>query len=352
MSERLIEIEADTVEEAERKLSNIDEFIVLEKFIVCPERTEIVEAVADTVEAAFIKARSKVPAGAKTEAQEIKIADKSITLRVQADSKEAAGEGKARMVKSVSLLKKGGKGFFGFGKTANVYEVVISEQAVVELTFRMRAKLRAKVRNYSAEELLESIREARLGNAQWTEILQLLNPKNDSEVHSSLAKLRELNPLAVLETIEDVCRKSEKANWKAIVKKAETQASIVRSLEIEAKKVSLRKLDVEVAEIFMFYTSIDWYEKDYSRMRKEPTGLPRTDYGKYNVPSPTLRQTIPRYSTDEKAFNQLEERIKGFNLYNCYLECLTAEGADKLTATLEQKCIAALKAHKLQFKRQ
>lgn len=349
MRERLIEIEADTLDEARRKLRNIDELIVLEEFIICRERVEIIEAVADTVEEAFIKAQSKVPAGAKTETQKIKVAHKSITLQVQGNNEESAGNGKAEVIASVSLLKKGRNGLFGFGKTPNVYEVVISQQAVVELKFRVRAKLRAKVRNYLAEELLEGIRQIRSTNAQWTEMLQLLNPKNDSEIEASLLKLRELNLPSVLDIIEEVCRKNEKANWRTVIKEAETQASNARSRELEEKKIGLRRLDVEIAEIFRFYTSIDWYEKDYRRKRKEPTGLPRGGYSEHHVTSSTLRETIPHYSSNNAAFGKLERRIKAFNLYELYLQLLFEEGQDEAIATLEQKCIAALKAQKLSY---
>lgn len=75
------------------------------------------------------------------------------------------------------------------------------------------------------------------------------------------------------------------------------------------QKVKLRRLDVEIAEAFMFYTSIDWSGKDYARRRKEPTGLPRAGYGKEHVPTPTLKATIRHYSTAEKAFNLLRKRI-------------------------------------------
>ena len=350
MNERIIEIEANSVEEARRKLYTED-IIVLEEFILCHGRVETIEAVADTVEEAFIKAQSKVPAGAKTETQEIKIAPKQITLQVQGDNEESAGKGKVEVIKSVSLLKKGRKGLWGFGKTPNVYEVVISQQAVVELRFREQAKLQAKVRGYLAEDLFQSVQEARQRNAQWTEVLQLLNPKNDSEIHESLIKLEELNQLSVLdtieETIEDVCRKNEKVTWQMVIKKADAQASIAQNRELEEKKVRLRKLDAEIAETFMFYTSIHWYEKDYARKRKEPTGIPRDDYGPDRHPDERLRKTIPRYSTDKEAFGELERRIKWFNLYDRYLQLLLEEGQEETTATLEQKCIAALKARKL-----
>lgn len=349
MSERIIETEADSVEEARGKLYS-EEIIVLEEYILFHGRVETIKDVADTVEDAFIKAQSKVPAGAKTETQEIKIAPKRITLQVQGDNEESAGKGKAEVIKSVSLLKKGRKGLWGFGKTPNVYEVVIFQQAQVELTFREKAKLRVKVRGYLIEDLFQSVREARQRNAQWKEILQLLNPKNDSEVQESLIKLQELNPHSVLDTIEntieDVCRKNEKANWGTVIKKAYAQASIARSRELEEKKVRLRRLDVEIAETFMFYTSLDWYEKDYARKRKEPTGLPRSGYSDHSVTSSTLRETIPYYSTNKETFSKLEERIKGFNLYEFYLQLLFEEGQDETTATLEQKCIAALKARK------
>lgn len=346
MSERLIELEADTVEEAERKLKNINELIVLEWFVVCRELVEIVEAVAETVEAAFMKAQSKVPAGAKIETRDVKTDAKQITLRVQADSEESAGAGKAEMITSVSLLKKGRKGLFGFGKTVNVYQVVVSQKAWVELKFRVRAKLRARVRNYTAEELLKSVGEARSKNAQWAEILRLLNPKNDAEIERSLHKLGELNPLSMLDTIEEACRENETAEWRTLIIKTEARASKARNLEMEESKVRLRKLDVEIAETFMFYTSVDWYEKDYRRKRKEPTGLPRDGYGTENFVNPTLRETIPHYSSNNEAFGKLERRIKAFNLYEIYLRFLFEEVLDEAAASLEQKCVAALKDYK------
>lgn len=392
MNERIIKIEADSLEEARRKVKT-DELIILEEFIPCYGKVETIEAVADTVEEAFIKAQSKVPAEAKTE-RTIKVAPKRITLQVQGDDEESIGKEKAEVIASVLLLKKGRKGLWGFGRTPNVYEVVISQQAVVELRFREKAKLLVQVQGYLAEDLFQIIQEIRRRTAPWTELLQLLNPKNDSEIQESLIKLQELNPHSVLDTIEDtikdVCRKNEKANWQKVIKKAyeqaaaeieaerkrqeeaameaqrqarikqeqelaekkrkeeaikeaQSQAALERERKLREQEVKLRKLDVEIAEVFMFYTSIDWYERDYARRRREPTGLPRTGYGKEHIPSPTLRSTIPHYSTDKEAFSELEARIKGWNLYDPYLQCLTEEGYDESTATLEQKCVASLK---------
>ena len=293
MTERIIEIEADTVKDARRKL-NTNELIVLEELILCYGRVENIEASADTVEEAFTKAQGKVPAGAKIETQNIKIAPKRVTLQVQGDNEESAGKGKAEVIASVSLLTKGRRGFWGLGKTPNVYEVVIFQPAVVELRFRERAKIRVKVRGYLAEDLLQSIQEARQRNAHWTETLRFLNPKNDSEIQESLTKIRELNPNSALDTIEvcieNFCRKNEKANWQMIIREAHRQAALARARELREQEAKLRGLDVEVAEAFMFYTSIDWYEKHYVRRRREPTGLPRGGYDENVIVKKNKRQ--------------------------------------------------------------
>lgn len=343
MNERIIEIEANSLEEARRKLDEKN-VIVLEESILSQGRVETIEAVADSVEEAFAKAQSKVPAEAKTEKQKIKISPKRITLHVQGNDEESAGRGKAEVIASVLLFKKGRKGFWGFGKTPNVYEVVISQQALVELRFREQAKLQAKVRGYLAEDLLESIQEIRQRDALWTEVLQLLNPKNDSEIQKWLVKLQELNPLSVLDTIENVCRKNEKTNWQMAVKDAHSKALIAQVREMEEQRIRLRGLDVEIADTFGFYTSPNWYAKS----RKEPTGIPRhtRDYDHHRSGDERLRKTIPRYTTEKEAFSEVERRIKAKNLYELYLQLLFEEGQDETTATLEQKCVAALKAYK------
>ncbi len=348
MKERIIAIEADSLQEARSNLYT-HEMIVLEESILYQGKVETIEAVADTVEEAFRKAQSKVPAAAKTQTRKIRVAPKRITLLVQAGDEESAGKGKAELIASVSLFKKGRKGFWGLGKTSNVYEVVVSQPAVVELTFRETARLRARVRGYFAEDLLESIQVARDRNAQWTEILELLNPKGDSEIQAWLVKLHELDPISALDAIENACRNNENTNWQIVIKEAHTQASIARARELREQEIRLRDLDVRIADTFGLYTSLDWYAKS----QKEPTGLPRyaRDYDHHLHPDERLRKTIPRYSTDREAFSELERRIHGQNLYEFYLRVLLQEGQDETMATLEQKCIAALKARKQQVRR-
>lgn len=347
MSERTINVEAETLGEAKSKVCE-DKLIVLDECILCHGKVETIEAVADTVEEAFIRAQSRMPAGAKTEAQKVKVAPKRVTLQVQGDNEESAGKGRAEVIASLSLLKKGRKGIWGFGKTPNVYEVVISQQAVVELRFREQVKLRVRVRGYLAEDLFQVIQEIRRGNA-WTEILQLLNPKNDPDIQKWLTKLQELSPLSVLDileqTIEDICRKNEKANWRKVIKDAHAQAISARAAELKERDERLRKLDHQLAEELMIYVEIYW-TTDYSELK----GIPRFNYtGPYRPPDPKEKQDIPRYSSDAEAFRKLLNQVE--SLLGLYSQVLKDGVLSEATASLEQKCLALLEAQRRRRKK-
>ena len=351
MTARIIQIEADSMEEAERQLDTLDTdaFIVLKKSVLSREKAETIEEIVDTVEEALTKAKNKIPTEAKIEKEEIKIEPNRTVLHVKAKNEKLAETKielkKAEIIESISLHKQGRRRFFFF-KTRNVYEVAIFQKAVVEIRFRTKARLQVTVQGYLAGDLCQSAQELRSKNADWMEVIESLNPKKDAEIRSLLVRLQDSYQselLSFFNLLETVCLKNEQANWQTAIREIHWRGLD----ELNKKKVRLRKLDVEIAEIFMFYTALDWYEKDYSRKRKEPTGLPRRGYDENHVPPPTSRRTIPRYSTDKKAFCELEGRVKGWKLYEDYLECLKEEDEDETTATLEQKCVASLKAKKL-----
>jgi hypothetical protein len=136
---------------------------------------------------------------------------------------------------------------------------------------------------------------------------------------------------------------NETVNGYAVSREVRAQASEER---IEMW-VELRGVDAELASVFRFYTSVDWYPKHH----KEPTGIPmhvRISYGRH-YPGQQYRQTIPRYSTDEEAFKVLAGRAKVFGTYDLSKQLLLDEGQDEATATLRQKCLAILKARKAQL---
>lgn len=343
MNARMIEIRAATVDEARNQIYN-ERYIVLEENIVDPGDVGIIESVGDTAEKAFIKARSRVPAEAVIESQIVRVAEAQINLQILGDDEKSFGEEQSRMITSVSLIKNGRKGFLGFGKTSNIYEIVLTQQAVVEIRFRTPAVIQAKIRDYSAGELLQSVHEARqLNNAQTEEILQLLNPKNHPETGQKILRINEIIPGSVFDIIEEICRKNEKANWQSVIDEAHLNVLIQHENELKKEKIRLRTLDVEIAESFHFFTSIDWNPNG----NKEPTGLPKDEYDEHHLTDERLRKTIPEYSTDEQVFKELDRRIKAFGLYELYVQSLLAKKLNETNATLEEQCIAALEAQKI-----
>lgn len=352
MDEQILKLEGDSLAEAEAKI-DFRKYIILEKTVLCSGGAQTIEELAATVEEAFIKAESRVPADACVETQEVRFRPKRSSLKAKGYTEDSARNelvlNRAELIESIALHKKGRRGFLGFFRRPAVYEVTVFQQALVEIRFRLKARLQVVALSYLAEDLLRRARQLRLKNAQWPEALRALNPGNNENVRRLLAELSQSYSSdlpSIFNLIEDVCRSNEKENWEKAIRELHWRALE----ELNKKKMRLRSLDVEIAEVFMFYTAIDWSEKNYAKVRKEPTGMPRTGYGREHVPEPALRSAVPRYTTDEKAFGLLRKRIEGFELEARYLECLSEDGLCEETATFEQKCLAGLKARKEQQK--
>lgn len=353
MHERIIEIEADSLEEA-RKALHTDDVIVFQESILCREKVGTIEDVADTLKEAFTKAINRIPAGARIEAKKTIVAPKRMVLQVEGRNEERVrkkiGPRKTEIIESISLHKKGRKRFLRFFKAPNIYEVTVYQRAVVEVKFRVKARIHAKVQISLAEDLLQSVQGLRRKEPKCIDKMQFLNPKNDPEIRECLIKLSELNLSSALDIIENVCHENAKATWKWALQEAHRRASIaqvVQVRELRERKVSLRKLDVEIAETFAFYVSIIWDSRSY----KQPTGIPRytTEYDHHRPADKSLRETIPRYSTDKKAFGEVERMVNVYNLHELYLQLLFEGGHNVASATLEQKCGAILRARKLQI---
>ncbi|HZI19368.1 MAG TPA: hypothetical protein VEY09_12310 [Pyrinomonadaceae bacterium] len=348
MYERIIELEDDSLEAARDRL-NKQNVIVLREFVLCSGETAVVEAAASTVEEAAAKAARHIPPGARlaSSTREVKASPRRIVLRVEADSEEEAGQWRAEAIESVSLHRKGRKGFLGFGRAPNVYEVVVAQPAVVELRFRERARICAVVRGYAAEDLLRTVAELRRREAPWEEAARLLNPENDADITSFLTQLRELSPASELDDIEGSCRRHEEFGWRQVIEGACRQAHervrVARARELKEQEIRLRRLDRELAEVFRFYTCVQWDERNYQKV----TGIPRYDWDQNRAPDERDRESVPRYSADPKAFASVETRVRAAaGLYELYKQSLQDEGLDEATATLEQKCVASLKARR------
>src|SRR5262249_10488807 len=104
----------------------------------------------------------------------------------------------------------------------------------------------------------------------------------------------------------------------------------------------LRKLDAEIAVLYLFFTSV---ELGPTPRFVQPKGIPRDHYDEYHPGRYGRRQlvTIPYYSTDQNDFVVLEERVMSWH-GELYLTILAEQGLDERSATLEQKCRAAFRA--------
>src|SRR5215212_8851484 len=76
-----------------------------------------------------------------------------------------------------------------------------------------------------------------------------------------------------------------------------------------ARLLELNRLDAEIAVCFKFYSFVTSYDASLKR----PTGIPK-EYDNPRPPDERDRKSIPRYSTDEKAFSRLYSRGEAFGI--------------------------------------
>jgi|SRR3954451_19613478 hypothetical protein len=122
----------------------------------------------------------------------------------------------------------------------------------------------------------------------------------------------------------------------------DSRAATNASIEAFKQRRKLRELDVEVALIFMFFSSAEFISDwDLSpKGRRTYYEEPRhADYVEGRI------EIIPCYSSVHKHFLDLERRIRSWHS-ELYLLTLSEQKLDDATATLEQKCRAAVHARK------
>jgi hypothetical protein len=350
MRERIIEIEADSLKEARRLLLDNENILVLEITILNRERVGTIESTADTVAKALAAIRG-IPAKAEIRPHEVKTDARRVAIKAHGDNEESVGKEikpkKAEVIESIRLHKKGRNGFLGFFKRLNLYEVVLFQQAVVEVTFYEKARLRARVRDYLARDLLECIEELRGRNASWKEAVQALNPRKDGRALTWLERLRESESFGLpnpFELIENACRRNPPANWETPIEEAYRKVVSAESRLWQ----ELRGLDVEIADKFNLYTSILWFAK-----KGDPTGIPTHTRPRWGLQSPDerFREKIPRYSTDRGAFADVERKLEVIaGLRELYEQCLKEGGLKESTAPQRKKCASILEARLRQLR--
>ena len=153
MSEELIEVEADSLEEARQQvISQIPEGLhVLSEKVISDGLPKTIKAIAETTEEAVVKAQGDIPNNAEVIEKKEVTAPKQKVITVGAFDEQSARvlmRGKTaqiEMIKSLRLIMPGTRGFLGLGKKPNQYEVDILQHAVVQITYKTKARISAKL---------------------------------------------------------------------------------------------------------------------------------------------------------------------------------------------------------------
>jgi hypothetical protein len=113
--------------------------------------------------------------------------------------------------------------------------------------------------------------------------------------------------------------------------------------EVFLSQRKLRELDADIAVEFWFFSSAEFS----SRWDLSPKGLLRDgDYDKAHSGADRRQPVlIPHYSSNSKDFLALEDRVKSWHA-GLYLLNLSSQELNESSATLEQKCRAALQARR------
>lgn len=145
-----IEIEADSLFDARRQVkSKVPEgFEIISEKILSDGKIESIRAVADTVETAYEETLSRLPLEVEVvEKKELTAPCRKNVVVEAFDEKSAKAQigkeiSKTARVENLNLLKQGKKGFFGMRKKPNRYEFQVFEQAVVEIKYKKKARIR------------------------------------------------------------------------------------------------------------------------------------------------------------------------------------------------------------------
>jgi len=154
MENKVMEIEATSLnaarEQAKANITKKGLRIVSEK-ILSDGKEQTVNAVADSVSAAFEIARGKIPEGAQVLKEHEMILPSQKSMEVEAFDEKNARTLARQMVDStarietLTMKKIGKKGFLGIGKKPHLYQVDISQPAVVSISFQLKARIRVEV---------------------------------------------------------------------------------------------------------------------------------------------------------------------------------------------------------------
>ena len=207
MNEKIVEIEAKSLEAAKEQLmSQIteDRYLVSEQ-IISDGVPKTVKAIADTSEVAFAKAQGEIPNDVDILEKKELISPVQKVITVEAFDKHNA-ESRVRsklrdqfddnaVLQSLRMTVAGRKGFFGVGKKSNQYEAEIRRQAMIEITYKPKVKISAKIgKKLTPDE-----------QRQLIEVIATELESRDQDVRdASIRKLEQIDTVILTETSESL----------------------------------------------------------------------------------------------------------------------------------------------------
>lgn len=260
MKERIIEIEAESLGEARLQLkSKAPEGLeLLEEKVVSDGKPKTVKAVADTLEEAFAKTQAEIPEEAEvlekkeqaTERETITIeAFDEIRAEREAISQIKRQFGTAAILKGLELAAVGSKGFLGIGKRPNQYEVNVLQPAVVEITYRTKAKISARFGKKPPDLLVLLLeREPPGGRAAFVRrfVNELPREKRPADVTVAVPRLAGMakDTRQIRHTAHQAAQQhrinvdTDRLTWEDMPPSAGVEGTVVSVYRIEEKEIS------------------------------------------------------------------------------------------------------------------
>jgi len=263
MPKKYFQIKGETVEDVKRKIESQKsqipkDFYLLEEPMISPGEKSTTIGLADTTEAAFEEAKTKVPSDASIVGKRISPPDRKVIIVYSLDeqSAEASARVKARVptnyrVRDIKLKALAKKGFLGLGKKSNRYEVEFYTKAMVEITYKTQARAGFTIADLNGiiENLKHSSWDTRRKAA---EILGAIGNQQAIEPLVALLKDRECQ---FLHGRTDACFPVREAAARALIRIG--QASVEPTLALlKEDDWHTRNITVEVL------TSLGWQPTD------------------------------------------------------------------------------------------
>lgn len=149
MARQVIDAEADTLEEAKKLALNQmpDGFHQISEKVISDGKQEIARVSAETADRALEDAKKRIPSNATILREEITSPPQHEILLIEAkdESLAKAQISKSLIIKSLSIVLEGRRGFLGLGAKPNRYEVGVVNPAKVEVVFKRKARVQLKI---------------------------------------------------------------------------------------------------------------------------------------------------------------------------------------------------------------